>query len=42
MSETEDESVSSDSWPVNEDWLIEMLHHHHKTKANIEIKVREI
>lgn len=37
MTDTEDESASSDSWPVNEDWLIEMLKHHHVTSRDIKI-----
>lgn len=36
MSDTE-ESVSTDSWPINEDWLIEMLKKHHSTTDNIKI-----
>lgn len=37
MTDTEDESASSDSWPVNEDWLIEMLKQHHSTSCDIKI-----
>ena len=37
MTDTEDESASSDSWPVNEDWLIEMLKQHHSTNNDIKI-----
>lgn len=37
MTDTEDDSASSDSWPVNEDWLIEMLKQHHSTINDIKI-----
>jgi Ecdysteroid kinase-like family len=37
MTDTEDESASSDSWPVNEDWLIEMLKQHHSTTNDVKI-----
>lgn len=37
MTDTEEESQSSDSWPVNEDWLIEMLKQHHCTDNDIKI-----
>lgn len=37
MTDTEEDSVSSDSWPVNEDWLIEMLKQHHSTNSDIKI-----
>lgn len=37
MTDTEEESVSSESWPVNEDWLIEMLKQHHSTSYDIKI-----
>lgn len=37
MSDTEEESASSESWPVNEDWLIDMLKQHHKTSNDIKI-----
>ena len=37
MTDTEEESASSDSWPVNEDWLIEMLKQHHTTTNDIKI-----
>lgn len=37
MTDTEDESASSESWPVNEDWLIEMLKQHHCTTNDIKI-----
>lgn len=37
MTDTEDDSASSDSWPVNEDWLIEMLKQHHSTNNDIKI-----
>lgn len=37
MTDTEEESASSDSWPVNEDWLIEMLKQHHSTSNDIKI-----
>lgn len=39
MSDTEDESASSDSWPVNEDWLMSVLKEHHKTNSKIKITV---
>lgn len=37
MTDTEEESASSESWPVNEDWLIEMLKQHHRTSNDIKI-----
>lgn len=37
MTDTEEDSASSDSWPVNEDWLIEMLKQHHSTNNDIKI-----
>lgn len=37
MTDTEEDSASSDSWPVNEDWLIEMLKQHHSTGNDIKI-----
>lgn len=37
MTDTEEDSASSDSWPVNEDWLIEMLKQHHGTSNDIKI-----
>lgn len=37
MTDTEDDSIGSDSWPVNEDWLIEMLKQHHCTNNDIKI-----
>lgn len=37
MTDTEEDSASSDSWPVNEDWLIEMLKQHHSTTNDIKI-----
>jgi len=37
MTDTEEDSASSDSWPVNEDWLIEMLKQHHCTNNDIKI-----
>ena len=37
MTDTEEDSASSDSWPVNEDWLIEMLKTHHCTNNDIKI-----
>lgn len=37
MTDTEEDSASSDSWPVNEDWLIEMLKTHHSTGNDIKI-----
>lgn len=33
----EEDSASSDSWPVNEDWLIEMLKQHHGTENDVKI-----
>lgn len=39
MSDTEEESTSSDSWPVNEDWLMSVLKEHHKTNSKIKITV---
>lgn len=39
MSDTEEESASSDSWPVNEDWLMSVLKEHHKTNSKIKITV---
>lgn len=37
MTDTEDDSTGSDGWPVNEDWLIEMLKQHHCTNNDIKI-----
>ncbi|XP_055692579.1 uncharacterized oxidoreductase dhs-27-like [Lutzomyia longipalpis] len=37
MSDTEEDSASSDSWPVNEDWLIDIIKEHHKTASNVKI-----
>lgn len=37
MTDTEEDSASSDSWPVNEDWLLEMLKQHHSTGNDIKI-----
>lgn len=37
MTDTEEDSTGSDSWPVNEDWLIEMLKQHHCTNNDIKI-----
>lgn len=37
MTDTEEDSASSESWPVNEDWLIEMLKQHHTTTNDIKI-----
>lgn len=37
MTDTEEDSASSDSWPVNEDWLIEMLKQHHSTENDVKI-----
>lgn len=37
MTDTEEDSASSDSWPVNEDWLIDMLKHHHSTDNDVKI-----
>lgn len=37
MTDTEEDSIGSDSWPVNEDWLIEMLQQHHCTNNDIKI-----
>jgi hypothetical protein len=39
MSDTEEDSVSSDSWPINEDWLIRVLKEHHNTNDAIKIMV---
>lgn len=39
MSDTEEDSTSSDSWPVNEDWLIDIIKEHHRTASNIKITV---
>lgn len=39
MSDTED-STSSDSWPVNEDWLIGIIKKYHETTtAKVKITV---
>lgn len=37
MTDTEEDSTGSDSWPVNEDWLIDMLKQHHCTSNDIKI-----
>jgi hypothetical protein len=37
MTDTEEDSQSSESWPVNEDWLIEMLKQHHCTNNDVKI-----
>lgn len=39
MSDTEEDSSSSDSWPVNEDWLINVLKKHHHTSSKLNIVV---
>lgn len=39
MSDTEEDSTSSDSWPVNEDWLIGIIKTYHKTSSKIKITV---
>lgn len=39
MSDTEDESLSSESWPINEDWLVEVLKKHHEVRSGIKITV---
>ncbi|XP_053682154.1 uncharacterized oxidoreductase dhs-27-like [Sabethes cyaneus] len=44
MSDTEEDSISSDSWPINEDWLVEVLNKHHEVRSGIKItefKVRQ-
>ncbi|XP_029733811.2 uncharacterized oxidoreductase dhs-27 [Aedes albopictus] len=37
MSDTEEDSLSSESWPINEDWLIEVLKKHHEVRSGIKI-----
>lgn len=37
MTDTEEDSGSSDSWPMNEDWLLDMLKQHHGTDNDIKI-----
>lgn len=37
MTDTEDDSACSDSWPANEEWLIEMLKQHGNTQNNVKI-----
>lgn len=37
MTDTEDESASSDSWPVNEEWLIDMLKQHSGSNNDVKI-----
>lgn len=39
MSDTEEDSLSSESWPINEDWLIEVLKKHHEVRSGIKITV---
>ncbi|XP_058061382.1 uncharacterized protein LOC131211783 [Anopheles bellator] len=44
MSDTEEDSTCSDSWPINEDWLMEVLKKHHEVRSGIsitEFKVRQ-
>lgn len=42
MSDTEEDSASSDSWPIDEHWLIEMLKKHHEVRDGIKITVSAI
>uniref|UniRef100_A0A182VE78 CHK domain-containing protein n=1 Tax=Anopheles merus TaxID=30066 RepID=A0A182VE78_ANOME len=37
MSDTEEDSTCSDSWPITEDWLIEVLKKHHEVRSGIKI-----
>ncbi|XP_053679878.1 uncharacterized protein LOC128730822 [Anopheles nili] len=37
MSDTEEDSTCSDSWPINEDWLMEVLKKHHEVRTGIKI-----
>uniref|UniRef100_A0A182Q1Z2 CHK kinase-like domain-containing protein n=1 Tax=Anopheles farauti TaxID=69004 RepID=A0A182Q1Z2_9DIPT len=37
MSDTEEESTCSDSWPINEDWLMDVLKKHHEVHSGIKI-----
>ncbi|XP_065080105.1 uncharacterized oxidoreductase dhs-27-like [Ochlerotatus camptorhynchus] len=37
MSDTEEDSACSESWPINEDWLIEVLKKHHEVRSGINI-----
>uniref|UniRef100_A0AAG5CRF3 CHK kinase-like domain-containing protein n=1 Tax=Anopheles atroparvus TaxID=41427 RepID=A0AAG5CRF3_ANOAO len=37
MSDTEEDSTCSDSWPINEDWLMEVLKKHHEVRSGIKI-----
>lgn len=39
MSDTEEESSNSESWPVNEDWLLGVLKQHHRNNSSIKITV---
>lgn len=39
MSDTEEDSSNSDSWPVNEDWLLNILKSLHHTSSKINIVV---
>lgn len=42
MSDTDDSSISDNSWPVNEAWLIGVLTENHKcSEADINILVSE-
>ena len=40
MSDTEEDSTSSDSWPVNEDWLNIVLKQNYGNDSVIKIKVK--
>lgn len=37
MTDTEDDSACSDSWPANEQWLVDMLKQHASTQNNVKI-----
>lgn len=37
MSDTEEDSTCSDSWPITEDWLMEVLKKHHEVRSGIKI-----
>lgn len=39
MSDTEEDSLSSDSWPVNEDWLLGIIKKYHNSGSAIKVTV---